>query len=212
MSTALEQPRRASQRGEPPWDIALLYPPQGKWTEADYLALKTNRLVELSDGCLEILPMASILHQLIAQFLFKLLDAFISANRSGLVLMAPLPVRLWPGTLRQPDVVYLRPERIRDVRGQPDGADLVMEVVSPGEENRQRDLTTKRREYAAAGIAEYWIIDPEERQIVVLTLAGDEYREHGTFKSGERATSVLLPGFSADVDEVFAAGEAGPNG
>jgi hypothetical protein len=71
----------------------------------------------------------------------------------------PLPIRLWPGKYREPDIAYFRPGRIRDPRQPPDGADLVMEVASEGEENRKRDLQTKREEYARAGIAEYWIVD-----------------------------------------------------
>ena len=56
---------RASRRGEPTWELALLFPFQGEWTESAYLALDTNRLIELSDGCLEFLPMPTVLHQLI---------------------------------------------------------------------------------------------------------------------------------------------------
>jgi Uma2 family endonuclease len=97
---------------------------------------------------------------------------------------------------------------VRDVHSQPEGADLVVEVVSEGEENRKRDLVTKPQEYAAAGISEYWIVDPQERQITVLVLEGQAYREHGAFGSGKVATSVLLAGFSASVDAVFAAGQA----
>src|SRR6516162_46570 len=156
-------PNRTSRRGEPAWEIALLYPPQGNWSEAEYLALGTNRLVELSDGCLEVLPMPTFLHQFIALYLFGLLNSFVKTSARGAVLLAPLPVRLRPGTYREPDIMYFRPERIVDVRKQPEGADLVMEVVSEGPENRKRDLETKRNDYAAAGIPEYWIIDPEER-------------------------------------------------
>src|SRR6516162_10299160 len=143
-------PNRTSRRGEPAWEIALLYPPQGNWSEAEYLALGTNRLVELSDGCLEFLPMPTVFHQLLAQFLYAALTTFVSARRAGAVFMAPLPVRLWPDKFREPDVVFLRPGRVRDVHGQPDGADLVMEVVSEGSENRDRDLNVKRSEYARA--------------------------------------------------------------
>ena len=97
---------------------------------------------------------------------------------------------------------------IGDVHGQPEGADLVVEVVSEGEENRERDLVKKREEYAKAGISEYWIVDPQEKQITVLVLEGQTYREHGVFKPGTVATSFLLAGFSASVDAVFAAGQA----
>jgi Uma2 family endonuclease len=194
--------------GEPAWDVALLFPPQGDWSEAEYLALDTNRMVELSDGFLEVLPMPSVLHQLLVKLLHARLEAFVSARKLGVALFAPLPVRLWHRKFREPDIVFLRPGRITDPKGQPEGADLVMEVLSEGEENRQRDLVTKPQEYAAAGIAEYWIVDPLLARIAVLVLEGGAYREHGSFAPGQTATSVLLPGFEVPVSEVMAAAES----
>jgi len=82
-------------------------------------------------------------------------------------------------------------------------ADLVVEVVS--EDDRSRDLETKRFEYAQAGIPEYWIIDPKKSEVIVLTLAGQRYDEHGIFTTGQRATSSLLNGFEVEVDQVFSA-------
>ena len=151
--------------------------------------------------------MPTPLHQLIAQFLYRLLDGFVESRRLGKAFIAPMPVRLWSEKYREPDVMFFSPGRIRDVRRQPDGADLVMEVVSPGDEARERDLETKRDEYARAGISEYWIVDPEQRTITVLTLDGKTYRVHGEFGPGQTATSVLLNGFAVSVDETFAAGE-----
>src|SRR5216684_646925 len=72
---------------------------------------------------------------------------------------------------------------------------------------RERDLVTKREEYARAGIGEYWIIDPEQQTITVLGLDGEQYRLHGEFALGQRAASAVLPGFEVDVATVFAAGE-----
>ncbi len=199
--------RPASAPGEPSWPVALLFPVQGQWTEADYLALqkRTNRLVELSDGSIEVLPMPSPFHQRIVRFLSRLLETCVAALGSGEVLFAPLPIRLWPGKFRDPDIVYLRPGRIADPRHQPQGADLVMEVVSEDEEDRQRDLETKRQEYAQAGIAEYWIVDPQQQRILVWSLDGSAYRLHGEFGRGATASSVLLPSFSVAVDAVFEA-------
>jgi Uma2 family endonuclease len=57
---------------------------------------------------------------------------------------------------------------------------LVVEVVSPGEpgeKNYDRDYIEKRREYAARGIPEYWIVDPYRQVVLVLTLDGQSYRE-----------------------------------
>jgi Uma2 family endonuclease len=198
---------RGSTIGEPAWEVALLFPPQGEWTEEEYLALDTNRMVELSDGRLEVLPMPTIFHQLLVKYLCAMLDQHVSERNLGTVLFAPLPVRLWAAKYREPDIVFLRHDRARRVHGQPFGADLVMEVVSEGDENRERDLVTKRQEYATAGIAEYWIIDPRERHVTVLTLDEGVYRVHGEFAPEATAASVLLPGFEVDVESVFAAGD-----
>jgi len=205
------KPRHAIKRGEPAWDIALLFPPQGQWTEEEYLALDTNRMIELVDGCLEVLPVPTIFHQLIVQFLFKLLDAHVRSRGLGTVLMAPLPVRLWSGRFREPDVVFLRPGRVRSSRRPPEGADLVIEVVSEGKKSRERDLETKRAEYAKAKISEYWIVDPQEWRTTVLSLKGKKYRVHGQFRAGSHATSVLLPSFVVDVAAAISAGEVPAN-
>jgi Uma2 family endonuclease len=194
---------RLSQPGEPPWDIALLYPLQGSWSESDYLELGTNRLVEFSDGCIEVLPMPTKLHQQIVRFLFLLVQQFVSARGLGEVLFAPLPIRLWPGKFREPDLVYLRQGR-GEYRGQPEGADLVMEVLSEGEENHRRDFETKRQEYAQAGIPEYWIVDPEALRVRVLILEEGTYREHGDFGPGDTASSAVLPGLTVSVADLFA--------
>ena len=80
-----------------------------------------------------------------------------------------------------------------------------MEVVMGDPEDRERDYIEKRRDYALAGIPEYWIVDPQEAVIAVLSLEGKEYAEHGRFGPGDTATSATLPGFSVPVDEVWAA-------
>lgn len=193
--------------GEPTWDIAMLFPLQGQWTEEEYLALDTNHLLELVDGCLVVLPMPTPYHQAIVRYLFKKLDLHVSEAELGEVFFAPLPVRLWKGRLREPDVIFVRPARIRDRHKPPEGADLAMEVVSEGEENRARDFQIKREDYARAKIAEYWIVDPQEKQITVLVLSGRKYRVHGVFGLGEEATSVVLSDFAVEVTAVFAAGK-----
>jgi len=195
-----------SRPGDPPWDIALIYPLQGSWTEGDYLALDTNGLIELSDGCIEVLPKPTKLHQQILRFLFLLIHEFVSARRLGEVFFAPLPVRLWPGKFREPDIVCLRPGHA-EYHGQPEGADLVVEVLSEGKENRRRDVELKRREYAQAGIAEYWIVDPDIRQVTVLVLEGETYREYGIFGPGDVVTSVLLSGLTVSVADLFSSPE-----
>jgi Uma2 family endonuclease len=189
---------------EPTWEIAHLFPNQGMWSEEEFLALDTNRLIELSDGYLEFLKMPTQSHQFIVLYLYRVLLAFLEAHELGTVLTAPLRVQLWPGKYREPDVVFMLAKH-DDRRGERYwvGADLVMEVVSP--DDPQRDLVTKREEFAEAGITEYWIVDPRNSHITVLDLEGTQYAVHGKFKPGQKAISRLLPGFSVDVTAVFAA-------
>ena len=188
----------------PAWEVAYLFPAQGTWSEPEYLALSGNRLVEFSDGTIEVLPMPTELHQMILKFLLDLLHAHVSRTDGGVVLPAALRVQLWPGKIREPDIVFMR--KANEARRGNEfwiGADLVMEIVSGDAKDRERDLVVKRAEYARGRIPEYWIVDPETRDITVLTLRGDRYEEHGVFQEGQTATSVLLPGFSADVSRVF---------
>jgi Uma2 family endonuclease len=98
-------------------------------------------------------------------------------------------------------------DRESETQEYPTHAELVMEVVSGSSSDRKRDLVEKREDYAAAGIPEYWIVDPAERTITVLALAGTAYREAGVYRPGGKAVSVLLEGFEIDVSACFAAGD-----
>ena len=170
---SLDMPPK-SQVGQPAWELATLFPLQGEWSEHKYLSLDTNRLVELNCGMLEVLPMPTELHQLIAQFLYRRLFGLEAGAEGvggplGLTLVAPFRVRLPSGKFRQPDVMFmLRANRARRHNQFWEGADLVIEVVS--DDDPDRDLVTKRSEYAQANISEYWIVDPRHRSVAVLTL------------------------------------------
>ena len=177
---------------------------QGLWTEAQYLKLtdQTNHLIEFTDGVIEVLPMPTRQHQKILAYLCSLF-AFMQ-TLGGIVLFAPLRVQVRPGKFRKPDLIVLLDEQ--DPRNQDAfwlGADLVVEIVSP--DNPKRDLENKPVDYAEAGIPEYWIVNPIDETITVLTLAGKTYTTHGVFHRGEQATSVLLAGFAVELDAVLAA-------
>jgi Uma2 family endonuclease len=193
-----------SHRGGPTWEIARHFPNQGDWTEQDFLALTDRRHIEFNDGCLEFLPMPTKTHQELLGYLYVALLAFVKERKLGKVFTSGYRIKLREGQIREPDVLFA-------ANGRPlteqfaAGADLVIEIMSPGTKNRERDLDEKRAEYAAAGIPEYWIVDPEQQSIKILALDGAAYRVHGEFKPGGTATSVLLPGFAVDVRECFAA-------
>jgi len=202
--TSTSSPMRPPQESGPAWEIARLFPHQGQWSDTDYLSLNSNQLVELSDGYVEVLPMPKTSHQRIVCFLFQALLSFVSARHLGEVLFAPLRVRLREGKYREPDIVFmLREHADRIGEDYWDGPDLVIEVVS--EDDPARDLVTKRREYAEARICEYWIVDPQHRQLTVLKLTSQGYVVHGEYGAGQAAASSLLDGFNVEVDAVLAA-------
>lgn len=180
-----------------------LAPLQGHWTEEQYLLLtdQTSHLVEFADGYVEVLPMPTDSHQVILRFIFLALHAFLSPH-GGVVLFAPLRVRIREDKFREPDIILLLDGK--DARRQERywlGADLVVEVVS--DDAPERDLRDKRLDYAEAGIPEYWIVNPTNETILVLRLDGKRYSESGVFHRGENAASRLLNGFTVPVSDVF---------
>jgi Uma2 family endonuclease len=201
--------RRRRHRRRPTWEVALFFPKQGMWTEDDYLEFDRfagdEARLELSEGCLEILPMPTQLHQFILACFYEVLKAFVSTHAPGKVLFCGIKVKLKAGNFRLPDVLYMKAENAHR-RHQEfwEGADLVMETVSGDHKDRERDLETKLEEYAEAGIPEYWIIDPAKSHVRVMTLDGQVYKLHGEFGPGTQATGVLLPGFTVSVDELLA--------
>lgn len=203
MATTTHRSTCATDQAELDALLAELLPRQGQWSAEGYLWLtdRTNRLIEFVGGQIEVLPMPTDKHQVISKFFFLALHLFLQP-RGGLVHYAPLRVQIQPGQYREPDLVALR--EADDPRRTDRywlGADLVLEVVSP--DDPDRDLVDKRRDYAAAGIREYWIVDPRVETVTVLRLTGDVYAEHGVFRRGARATSSLLEGFAVAVDAVF---------
>lgn len=205
MATDVRQPALRMMWAEDDELVLSLAPLQGRWSEEQYLLLtdQTNRLVEFTDGHIEVLPMPTDTHQAISQRLFLALLAFVQ-RLGGIVRYAPLRVRIRPEKFREPDLLLVRDAG--DSRRQDRywlGADLVAEIVSP--DNPERDTRDKVMDYAEARIPEYWIIDSEAAAITVLILVGDTYHEHGVFQRGDTATSVVLDGFAIGVDEVLGA-------
>ena len=183
--------------------ILDLLPNQGGWTDEEYLWLTdhTNRLVEFTDGFLEVLPMPTDRHQSVLQVMFTLFASFVKPLK-GKVHFSPLRLRVRAGKFREPDLILVL--NAKDPRRENrfwTGADLTLEVVS--EHNPKRDLVDKRHDYAEAGVPEYWIVNPMTETIIVYFLQGKKYKKHGEFGRGEIATSVTLQGFSVNVDEVF---------
>jgi Uma2 family endonuclease len=193
-------------RLEDPWERIKPYlkktsPLQGEWSEDEYLRLTDHiTKVEFTDGFLEFLPMPTDRHQSILEFLFLSLLAALKPR--GKVHTSGLRLRIRPGKFREPDITALLDAK--DPRRQNrfwTGADLVMEVVS--EDKSKRDLLDKRADYAEGKVPEYWIVNPFDETITVLVLKGNVYRKHGVFTRGQSAMSVVVEGFSVDVNAVL---------
>jgi Uma2 family endonuclease len=105
-----------------------------------------------------------------------------------------------------PDLVFVLNEHWEKVttgtalKGPPD---LAIEILSPGTENRHRDLILKRDLYAQYGVAEYWLIDPRNRTVNIYRLAGTKYDAPLTLADGDQITSPLLPGFQPGVSDIL---------
>ena len=178
-------------------------PPQGAWSDNAYLWLTdhSRRLIEFTDGWLEELPMPTASHQAVLLFLYDVFRTYLR-DRGGVVMVAPLRMRIRAGKFREPDLLLLR--RRDDPRYEDRywlGADLVAEVVSP--DDPDRDLVEKRADYAEAGIPEYWIVDPRSETVLVLGLDNGAYRELGAYRRRDTATSSLLHGLRVDVAALF---------
>ena len=112
--------------------------------------------------------------------------------------------RLWLPVLisgRNPDYAVVLRGTPRDHRGRRPPS-MVVEVVSEGSEARRRDYETKKEEYLAFGILEYWILDPEMRRVSVLTRNGDAWAE-ARFVDGQSASGLVLPGFAVPVADLW---------
>lgn len=158
-----------------------------KLTFEEYLSYTdgTDTRYELVDGELVAMGIGSGLHGAILKFLEKVFDAEIARLGLELVaLQAAVGVRSprsgrWE-TSRIPDVSVIAAQQWRELRTQEAIIELnepppllVVEVVSPS--TRRTDYRAKRAEYTVLGIAEYWIVDPEEAKVTLLTLEDDWY-------------------------------------
>lgn len=189
----------------PAWKDLLeeILPLQGEWSEEEYLVLTEHRkrLVEFTDGFLDVLHLPTDKHQAILGFLYLVFLKFIEP-RGGKIRFSPLRLRVRAGKFREPDLLLLL--SANDSRRQNrfwTGADLALEVVS--EDEPERDLVQKRSDYAEAGVPEYWVVNPKTQTISILRLHGASYEEAGVYRRGESTGSPLLPDFAVSFAEVF---------
>lgn len=169
---------------------------------------------QLIDGELVELPPESRFNSTIAvHILLALIKAGISIDLihpGKCEIQVPI-LRKGDAANRFPDLVVLRPEHLEltqrrlTITLEMPPPRLVVEVVSPGKTNRDRDYINKRAQYGAIGVDEYWIIDPQVQTVLVLSLAGDEYGEVGQFCGEEAIVSIAFPELVLRAKQVFQA-------
>ena len=193
-----------------------------KLTFDEYLSYSdnTDKRYELIDGELIALPPESEPNNFIANYLFFYLAS------SGLVPLRLIKthncevqvavLRSGDAANRYPDLIILEPEHIPLTANRLTitfdmlPPRLVVEVVSPGRVGRDWDYDPlrglrqrKRAQYAARGIAEYWVIDPIQQVVTVLQLEDGQYVEFGVFRDGEAMISRMFPQLSLTVQQIL---------
>ena len=168
----------------------------------DFLAFADEDIhAEWVNGEVTIFMSASRIHQSLINFLETLLSWFARRHGLGTVLTAPFEMRVVElGWSREPDLLFIAREnlhRLTEMRliGP---ADLVVEVVS--DESERRDYEEKRLAYQAAGIPEYWLLDPrpQRHQAHFLRLDADRIYQPTALDDRGRFHSAVLPGFWLD--------------
>lgn len=163
-----------------------------------------RKRTELVDGAIIEMAEASPLHVLIIKLLQRLLDQHLQATASELETYSGCGIEIprvdRGSNTRTPDLVVCSQAQFEDMlgltkaiflRGNPPA--IAIEVSSPS--NTRTDTEDKRTEYALAGVAEYWIVNPVDGYVLTLSLIDQIYEEIGVFREEEAIQSRLLPDF-----------------
>jgi len=183
------------------------------YSYADYLKWRLEERIELIKGkVFKMSPAPGTLHQRISGMVFSELYSYLKGNPCS-VFSAPFDVRLSRKskddkeilTVVQPDICVICDPSKLDAKGCLGAPDIVIEILSPG--NNKKELSNKFEAYEEALVKEYWIIHPNEHTFLRYVL-NDEYKFVASrlLTSGSFVTTDLLPGFSLNLEEVFAEG------
>ncbi len=157
---------------------------------------------EVIEGELIVVPAPTTGHQGAVWQLAALLHRAQEAGY-GKGFVAPLDVVFGPHDATQPDLFFIRRERLgivtrANVQGVPD---LIIEVLSPG--TRADYLGRKFRLYARCGVPYYWVVDPDARTVQPFTLREGSYVEEPILRAGQELACPLFPGITTDVAAIF---------
>ena len=167
-----------------------------RMTEQEFIAwCDSDTWAEWVDGEVILMSPVNTEHDRICVFLISLISYFAGEHDLGDVLTEPVQVRFARQRRRRsPDIFFVTRERLdiiklQHVEGAPD---LIIEIVSPDSQNRDR--RDKFNEYQAAGVREYWIIDPLSKTVEAHVLGPD--RKFRQVEPGPFIRSAVLPGFA----------------
>ena len=181
--------------------------PGVKLTYDDYVLFPDDgKRHELIDGEHYVTPSPNSRHQVLLGELFGFLWTHLQTHPGGRAFLSPFDVVFSRFDVVEPDLLYMSDEtaaRIltsQNVQGTPD---LVVEIGSPG--TRKRDATIKKRLYERAGVAEYWIIDPEKDIVHIFRSADGQFAPpiELSREAGDVLSTQLLPGFSLALARLF---------
>lgn len=165
----------------------------------EFLALPESPLrYELVGGVVIMSPDASWGHQRIAREILLQLGNYLDKHPVG-EAVTDVDVKLGNRLVYRPDIVFLTAEKAARVQiSVQESPELVVEIISPN--SRLRDSIAKRADYEAAGVREYWLIDPHTAEMQFFVLDSGKYRP--ARPQGERYASTVLPGFELHLDRV----------
>lgn len=179
-------------------------PATKRWTFADLMQFDETERYEIYDGKLIPIgrPSPGVLHQEISGRLLLLLDSFVRSRQLGEVLPGPLDVIMAEDNTAEPDLLFIAKENAgiaQDwVRGTPD---LVVEIISTS--TIWRDRYDKMEQYARFGVKEYWIVDPANHSLEILTLRDKQFVVHSSAAETGRVESQVLAGLAIDLAQLF---------
>lgn len=160
---------------------------------------------ELIEGELFVSCAPGLPHQLVLHNLQMELGTYLRQNPIGILAPGPGAVfSIYDAVI--PDLVFVSNERWDSIVANDRfiaAPDLVIEIVSPGNENRARDLKAKHRLYGKYGVKEYWVVDGENRSVLVFRLASSGLEEVSILRNDDQITSPLLPGLALKLTDVF---------
>jgi Uma2 family endonuclease len=179
-----------------------------RWTIRDIEALPDNEWIryEIIDGELFVTRSPHHKHQQVTGRIFAVLDQWSIETRLGQASVMPGLIFSDSDNV-SPDVVWVSQQRydqIGDESGHFQGApELVVEVLSSGKANEDRDRSAKLKLYSIQGVLEYWIVDRISQRLEIYRRSNAQLTLVATLLVGDQITSPLLPGFTCDVARLF---------